>query len=598
MSKLMLSNDKNTVFKVKEKSILNGFIRYNDLYKSNLNLISFKKLNIDNENFIHFDNDDFIVTAGSLIYKEEIGKQCLENIYNDFNGKIQDIRDNTIGNYLLCIRKNNMIYIFCEENNLFNVFYSQNKEKWIVSNSLYDIADNFSRKLSVNNFNLIEYTFQSGIIGNGTIFNEIKKLQGNEYLNINLEENIIQVLKIKSPKIKIRNNDIDLLAKKFSKKLKTTTGIIAKVFNSHTISMTGGVDARMIFASMLANNIKPNLVYGVGNTVLTSTKERDLEINKIYANRYHLNFHTMNWHTPAKFDQYWKKYMKKYGILSLIYNASDNIFNELENIKSEFIDFGYFGEPFRNVTNLINLKKNNFTIEEFIDDLYLRKSIKNILPNSSFNKFREVLINKFCSICTEEQINYKNISVDDFQVLHNEYRKSADAKALNFMNYHNYSISILSQKNILDFSSISKTQKKDVQFILKSLKNLYPDVLNVPFYSHNEDYIFDKNKIILVKKNNNSLQYRNLKKKIKNIIRNQNIIKVMERITLKIEKYGLSSKIKNEKISKLKIENDLLQKIINNEYNIVNINNYQGNIGRLAHYSQMLEIIKEIKNKE
>jgi len=69
-------------------------------------------------------------------------------------------------------------------------------------------------------------------------------------------------------------------------KLNDITNTIATVFNSHTISMTGGLDARMIFSSMLANNVKPNLVYGVGNTLLTNTKDRDLEINKLYTEKF------------------------------------------------------------------------------------------------------------------------------------------------------------------------------------------------------------------------------------------------------------------------------------------------------------------------
>jgi len=92
----------------------------------------------------------------------------------------------------------------------------------------------------------------------------------------------------------------------------------------------------------------------------------------------------MNWDTPEKFDKYWETYMNKYGFLSLIYNASNNVFNEFENIKTEFIDFGYFGETLRNRPWLENYNKDTFTTIQYIDDFYIYSPLSLMLKKEKY----------------------------------------------------------------------------------------------------------------------------------------------------------------------------------------------------------------------
>jgi len=598
MSKLIISNNKKIVQRVKEHSIENGFEKYTALSYSNCNIVSFKKLNIDNENFVKFENNDFVATAGTLIYKKKIGQNSLIQIYNDFNGNIQKIRKNIIGNYLLCIKKSNKIYIFCEENNLFNVFYTQNDDNWAVSNSLYDLSKNYFGKLSINEFNLIEYIFQSAIIGNGTIFNEVKKLQGDESLCINLETDKLQVFDEELPKTDLKNKDEEFLVTHFVDKLNDITNTIATVFNSHTISMTGGLDARMIFSSMLANNVKPNLVYGVGNTLLTNTKDRDLEINKLYTEKFGLNLHIMNWDTPEKFDKYWETYMNKYGFLSLIYNASNNVFNEFENIKTEFIDFGYFGETLRNRPWLENYNKDTFTTIQYIDDFYIYSPLSLMLKKEKYLLFKEHLISKFNKIAEKNSINKYEISKDEFGILYNDWFKSAHNKICNMNNMHMYATSILSNYELNKMAiSIPYYMKKDARFMLKTLHKVYPEVLEVPFFSHTENWIFDEENFKLIKDNRNKYATNRMIQFVKKLISNDKIFQAIKTILLPIYNKGYSKKDIIERQIRFKLSEEISKKIKSNEFNIIAPSSFQGYLPRLAHYSQILEIIREIKKK-
>ena len=556
---------------------------------------------------------NFVNCTGSQIKQPETGSSELKprfatssknhadsliQIYNDFNGNIQKIRKNIIGNYLLCIKKSNKIYIFCEENNLFNVFYTQNDDNWAVSNSLYDLSKNYFGKLSINEFNLIEYIFQSAIIGNGTIFNEVKKLQGDESLCINLETDKLQVFDEELPKTDLKNKDEEFLVTHFVDKLNDITNTIATVFNSHTISMTGGLDARMIFSSMLANNVKPNLVYGVGNTLLTNTKDRDLEINKLYTEKFGLNLHIMNWDTPEKFDKYWETYMNKYGFLSLIYNASNNVFNEFENIKTEFIDFGYFGETLRNRPWLENYNKDTFTTIQYIDDFYIYSPLSLMLKKEKYLLFKEHLISKFNKIAEKNSINKYEISKDEFGILYNDWFKSAHNKICNMNNMHMYATSILSNYELNKMAiSIPYYMKKDARFMLKTLHKVYPEVLEVPFFSHTENWIFDEENFKLIKDNRNKYATNRMIQFVKKLISNDKIFQAIKTILLPIYNKGYSKKDIIERQIRFKLSEEISKKIKSNEFNIIAPSSFQGYLPRLAHYSQILEIIREIKKK-
>lgn len=594
MAKLVLSDEISKIENIKKSSIKSGFTKYNEIHNSEFYLIAFKKLAVDNENLVKIQNNDFVATAGTLIYKEKIGKNALRNIYYDFEGNINNIRKNVIGNYFITIKKGDNICIFCDENNIFNVYYLNNKTNWIVSNSLFDIAKYETEKLTINEFNFIEYTFQFSIIGNGTIFNEINKLRGDEYILINLKNSSFNIITELPGKITINFDNEEDLTKQFTNALNNKIKVISRVFDKITISMTGGLDTRTIFSSFLRNNVKPNLVYGVGNSPLTNTKNRDLEIDKMFAERYGLNFHIMNWETPEKVDKYWNKYMNKYGLLSLIYYSSNNIFNELENLNTEFIEFGYFGEPLRNVPWLENLKNEKFDIYEFIDDFYINSNIKKVYIN--YEEYRQNLIEKFINICKNNNIDYMNIDKDNFQILHNEYRKRADTKLVNFSNSSFYSISILSQKDLLDFSlNIPYSFKKNAKFMLKSLFEIYPDILKVPFFSHTEDWIFDEKEFKLIKKYEGNNIIRNFKQKLKNNIKNEYLLKILKSIDFQITKRKYTKKELDEIKKNRNLTEYFIKKINKNNYNFLeNLNKYEGSIHPLAYYAQLLTIINNI----
>lgn len=306
MARLFLGNDKDVFLEFKRHNLGIGFHNYSSFEKDNISVIAFKKLKIDNENYCEFGND-FISGVGTFVYKESIGAVALKQIYNDFSGDLLEIRKNLIGNYLLALKKSEKVYVFCDANNIFNAYYYENKGQWCISNCLYEIALALPIELGINEFNVIEQIFQYNILGNGTVFNEIQKLLGSEYLEIDLEEGSFckKQLYLSSP-YKISERPLEELVDEFCSDLQKITRKIVKCFNGDIgVCMTGGLDARMILAAFLSNGCKPVLTYGVGNSQLTNTKNGDLEVDKIYSERFDLPLKIMDWSTPEPVDLYW-----------------------------------------------------------------------------------------------------------------------------------------------------------------------------------------------------------------------------------------------------------------------------------------------------
>ncbi|SHK68228.1 hypothetical protein SAMN02745216_03898 [Desulfatibacillum alkenivorans DSM 16219] len=595
MAKIILSNKKDNIDNIITRNIDAGFKKYSEFLDLEYLLIAFQKLNVKNENFLQIrQTDGFVATAGTIIYKNEIGKNALKNIYHDFDGDIQKLRNRSIGNYLVVIKKDNKIYVFCDENNILTVFYYHNKNMWNISNSLYDIAIEEKSYLTVNHFSLLEYTFQCSILGNDTLFNEIKRLLGDEYISINLIDNTFNLNKIdmfNEKNLEYTNDEI--FFDEFTEKLNSTVNSISNIFKSVSICMTGGIDSRTILSSFLNNKVSPNLLYGIGNTALTNTKDKDFEINQLFSDKFNLKLSVMNWNTPNNIDQYWNKYMRKYGFLSRIYNASNNFFREFENNKdTDFIEFGYFGEIFKNVPWIEDMRKDYFDVNEYIDEYYIDKNLIKMFPH--YLQYRKHIENKIRSTCEKNNIDCMLISKNEFQILNNEYRKGADVKLLNFANMLFYSISIFSLKELFNISlKIPSNLKKKNHFILKSLSIIHPEVLDIPFFSHGQEYVINKKEFKLTEKYKDSRIISNVKKGIKATLKNEKILNFLKMLVR--NKKGNTSKDIKESRERVELQKSLVKIIINNKYNILsNPEEFQGYLPRLAWYAQVLFIIKSI----
>jgi hypothetical protein len=588
MAKTFLTNNKIYYNNVVKDSINIGFVEYSNFESEIDNLVVFNKLKVKNINYLEF-KEGYVSVSGTFIYDSSINKEGLSKLYYDFDN-INDIRKLLIGNYLICIKKNNYIYVFGDENNIYNINYFTKDDTWIISNSLFDIAKQIHKILIVNELNLIEEIFQNGIINNESIFTNIMKLMGTEYISIDLKTNIFKVENFNKLKPTTKKNTIGI--ENLVSTIKKNIMNINTNFKNISISMTGGLDSRIVLSSYMNSNIKPKIIYGVGNSSITNTHNNDLKINKIYEEKLKLKFTQLNWGTPNEIDTFWEFYLEKYGILSRIYGGSNNVFMSYEDIdNTDFIDFGYFGETLRNVDWIEDRKKNDFSLDEYLNDFYINKDLKYIITKDKYIEYKKHIYNKLLNICKENNINDTTyIHKNEFQIIHNEYRKSADNVLLNFINYNYYSINLLSIKSIQDcVLNLTYKEKLRSQVIIKLIKQMYPDILNIPIFSHRK--MFRLNKIDLsLKEIKTDYFIAILKKIITKNIPNKNILN-------KVKYFYRKTTLNHYELSEIAIKQLCIKKLKNN-IKFIDQEKYTGDIRHLLKYTQVIEMINSLKNKK
>lgn len=463
-----------------------------------VNYLSFHKLIFKNENFLSI-GDDFIGAMGTLIFKESTENMLL-NLYNDWEGDINEIRQQSIGSYCVIIKKDDLITVFGEENYMYNIYYYITDNSYILSNSFFDIQTIYGAELEIDRFNFLEMVFNTYVLCNETIFKDVKRLCGDEYILIDLVKNKAEVKKIKVAWLFDRKISYPNRIKKLSENLVKKTKIICDAFGAPALCMTGGLDSRLCLAPVLANGLRPNLFYGVGNSILTDTKEMDLKINQMYAEKFGLSLEMMDWSTSLPIDKDWQKYFDRYSESFTQYNASSCVFESLEKVPNHYMIFGYFGELYRNLSWIENMQKEFFTIDEYVDDYFMQQvSFERLVrsTNVSYEEFREHIKEKMIKLCIRYEINPNKINVDEYRYLYLEYLRVGCSIMLNLVNKMRYISYPIAEDDVYKYCSLSRQENLGAQFMLDMYKLIFKPVLEIPFFTHCEIRNYNTDKGVL-----------------------------------------------------------------------------------------------------
>lgn len=510
MSKFFITNNSDLYKRIRGKVETSDYKISFESKESGVYALSTKKLAVDNINGTQCD-DGFVIVTGTMAWGggEPVNSNTLHCIYDTFTGDVSSIQKNTIGSFGVVVHKSSKTYVFGEIAGFYNIYYYSIDGIWLVSNSLYEMAVALKGKITLNKLALIEYSVQDGILLDDTLFNEIHRLSGFNHLII--DNDVLKVIEEECD-YPLCEGSLDEKVKHFVE-LQQNYGLrMHQAYGVPTISMTGGLDARMAMSTYLSVGVKPCLYYGVGNSFITNTFNQDKEIDEQFSVKFGLPLFIESWNTPERIDEYWKINLEKYGFYYDTYAGSKDVIESIINNPNILFTYGYCGELYRNLPWVESRKKDYFTIDEYINEVYVTSQVRESIINK--DEYYSFIKNKQLRICEHYHLDPNHIVNEDIFYLSLERRKSADSAMLNHVNMIKYCCYTIGQYESLAAGRVSCKEAKNSSFMLRCLDALYPEVLEVPVFSHCTMRDFYRETMSLSSQNSNCSAVKSLLKEV------------------------------------------------------------------------------------
>jgi len=475
-------------------------------------LTTFEKKRNPIRNIKRFDNGDFIAVIGTLIYDNKKKDQCLEELYNNFNhDDIVKFRGDIIGNYSILIRKNDEISIFTDRYNVIQLFYYNEGDSFALSNSCWHLAKSLSLK-DINQVALLEEAMLISPVGRSTPFNDIKRLFGDTAIRISQNGKfLLKDLPVMDNYLNINHISFDDAVVKYSDLIKKEFSKICTAYSgmSFGLQQTGGLDNRTIFSALMNLGVKPRTFYGIGNTVLTNTKNSDLSIVHKYKDRFSLNLHIMNWNHDWENDKdNWHEQVLNYGFSHSLYGGSSNFFAEFENRivdMPDFIECGYYGEVLRQrewAYQRKDSKPEGYTLNEFLNGYLFGPGYGGLHHDNFTRLFKEVRDKvskdyefelRKANLIERDKEGNLYFSIDNWSKLEWMHMRNCNSTTVNFLNDYTSSIAIFGTEKLHDFAlNIPSRFLQNASFQLAVINKLFPDALEVPILTHGSAHKFNQ----------------------------------------------------------------------------------------------------------
>ncbi len=508
MARIVLSNNKQIVDSFVNHCESVGFKKYTRMApespESHIHGAVFKKLCIDNENIIELEGGDFVSAVGTFFYKGIMGEKALKQIHSDFktHKDICKIRQEMNGQFIMAVCYDGTLYVISDAIGFLYCYYHYDETNgtWVIGSSLYEMVKSSPFKCEVNEITLVQRVYSKCILGGDSLINEYKRLAGENYLKVDLKNNQFQVCDANDVTLKTDERPLDEIVKESSAEYRRLGSIIKNNFKEGDVAicMTGGVDSRTAMASLLANDIKPEMYYGIGNSLLTNTTLGDLEVNKVYAEKFGLNLNLMDWNTPKQIDEAWNESVDKWGELATMYSASPAVYKSFESIKESIVFIGCLGELYRTDTDesiLEQRQEEYFTIDQVLRSIYQGKDLHSLL-GSDYSTYMEVLSDRIKKVLGSYIENGK-VRKTNYIFLRYYIERYSDSIVVNFMNQMRYCMSMFADAKIVKYAFISPEYRDDAKFVIQNLNALYPPILDIPVYSRHQWVTIDKENMML-----------------------------------------------------------------------------------------------------
>jgi len=152
----------------------------------------------------------------------------------------------------------------------------------------------------------------------------------------------------------------------------------------------------------------------------------------------------------------------------------------------------------RNLLWIDDYNGETFDINTFVKNYVYHNPSSFIKNDKGYIRY---IKEEYRTIMESNGINPNRIKKDDFQKLHNFYRKSSSLKFNNLINIISRCLNILFIPEISNYiCQVPADYKKNAHFQLQIIHYLYPSLLDIPLFSHTRKVNFDKENMIIKQK--------------------------------------------------------------------------------------------------
>lgn len=484
MAKFFITNNRELYAKLKAQISKTDFQLSFDYSNDKLHGLAVHKLGMQNTNATQMDGD-FCIATGTCIYNESLNYTTL---LQDFSGDITLMREKTLGQYAVSIYKDNKLTVFGDACGCYDIYYYRDKSNtsWLISNSLYDIAKVIGHEnLTLNEFNVIERIANRYIPNAETFFEQVSYLRGDEYIEINELNSQWRVNHI-NVDFPVEDDNFKNVVNRAATELKRNAQIVAKVLGTPTICATGGLDSRLVLASFLANGIKPKLLYGVGNNRITSPrKEDEICVDKL-SEKFGIEVIKGDFSVSTPLDTDWNDYIKECGFTTAyVWGGQKNVINSLLS-GSDLLMFGWGGELFRNISGMTEQSTNaTITLDEILSKWYMARAESAPLIRDAIPDYDSRIEKDLIKECGYLGLDSSMMSIEDAWKIEKSYRSSADTQIPSFLQHYKYPYLLLFESNVLRHK-VKCSEKDSVKFMLAICSALYPSILKLPLFTHQQ----------------------------------------------------------------------------------------------------------------
>jgi hypothetical protein len=435
--------------------------------------------------------DDWVCSAGTIIYHGQLGEAALRNSYADFiSGGVRAVQQKALGHYALAIKHGSNLIIFTDPQGALNLYYLRNEQFWIVSNSLSTCAAS-APDHTIDETKLLISAVQSTLPGEDTFYSGIKRLFGTQQIRVDLRSGAFRVDRL--PEL---SNSLDWKLPTIEDALSQYVNEVRAVFHNLSavgtmgILATGGLDSRTILSAVLDQGAPVQLMYGMGNSKLTDYDNDDLKVVQQIAQRYNLPFQQLDWSGNQPYeDRKLQELFRVYGFKYEIYGASESF---LRTFNGEIFSYpqlfmGGYSPAFTNGKPW-EWERKTYYFEDLIRTAM--QSLKGPIENSQCITNVESYKTEF-SREVRIALDRAGIDIPETGVPLETFVKAklflylrAESRFLNFANEFGHYIAPFLMKRLYDpLLNVPFEYRSRDEFQIRLIQSLAPGLVEIPLFS-------------------------------------------------------------------------------------------------------------------